>query len=53
MRIPKDLTGADICKALRFLGYEKIRQGGSHIRLTTSLNGVHHLTVPNHSPLKV
>jgi len=53
MRIPKDLTGADISKALRVLGYEKVLQGGSHIRLTTILNGVLDLTVPNHSPLKV
>ena len=53
MRIPRDLTGADISKALRVLGYEQVRQGGSHIRLTTTVNGVHHLTVPNHSPLKI
>jgi len=35
------------------LGYVKVRQEGSHIRLTTTLDGVHHLTVPNHSPLKI
>jgi predicted RNA binding protein YcfA (HicA-like mRNA interferase family) len=38
---------------LRVLGYEPSRQEGSHIRLTTTLNGVHHVTVPRHSPLKV
>ena len=53
MRVPRDLSGAEITKALRVLGYEKVRQDGSHIRLTTTLNGVHHLTVPNHAPLKV
>ena len=53
MRVPRDLTGADISRALRVLGYEKVRQEGSHIRLTTMLNGVHHITVPNHSPLKI
>ncbi len=35
------------------LGYERIRQDGSHIRLSTELNGTHHVTVPNHKPLKV
>jgi predicted RNA binding protein YcfA (HicA-like mRNA interferase family) len=53
MRVPRDLTGADISRALRVLGYEKVRQEGSHFRLTTMLNGVHHITVPNHSPLKI
>jgi len=43
MRIPRDLTGADISKAPRVLGYEKVRQDGSHLRLTTMLNGVHQL----------
>ena len=53
MMITRDLNGADISKSLRVLGYEQVRQGGSHIRLTTTVNGVHHLTVPNHSPLKI
>ena len=34
------------------LGYGQARQEGSHLRLTTHLNGTHHLTVPNHKPLK-
>lgn len=53
MRIPRDLAGPDISQALRVLGYERVRHDGSHIRLTTTLNGAHHLTVPNRSPLKV
>jgi predicted RNA binding protein YcfA (HicA-like mRNA interferase family) len=53
VRIPRDLSGTEITKALRVLGYGKVRQDGSHIRLTTTINGVHHLTVPNHAPLKV
>jgi len=35
------------------LGYERVRQDGSHIRLTTPVNGAHHVTVPNHKPLKI
>ncbi|MFZ4484254.1 MAG: type II toxin-antitoxin system HicA family toxin [Chthoniobacterales bacterium] len=40
-------------KALRVLGYERIRQDGSHVRLTTALDGEHHITVPNHAPLRL
>lgn len=39
-------------RALRILGYVAVRQEGSHIRLTTQINGTHHVTVPNHRPLK-
>lgn len=34
------------------LGYERVRQDGSHIRLSTTINGMHHITVPAHKPLK-
>ena len=53
MRIPRQLSGADVARALRLLGYERVRREGSHIRLTTQVNGTHHVTVPNHKPLKV
>lgn len=35
------------------MGYAIDRQKGSHIRLTTKLNGEHHITIPNHAPLKI
>jgi len=53
MRLPRDLSGADLVKALRILGYEPTLQTGSHIRLTTRENGEHHVTIPNHSPLRI
>lgn len=53
MRIPRQLSGSDLARALRKLGYEQSRQSGSHIRLTTAVGGTHHVTVPNHRPLKV
>ena len=53
MRIPRDLTGTELIKALSKLGYEVTRQSGSHIRLTTSRNGTHHVTIPDHRPIKV
>ena len=39
-------------RALRVLGYEHMRQSGSHIRMTTTVSGTHHVTVPNHRPFK-
>jgi predicted RNA binding protein YcfA (HicA-like mRNA interferase family) len=35
------------------LGYAPTRQTGSHIRVTTQENGTHHVTIPNHSPIKI
>ena len=29
------------------------RQHGSHIRLTTQLQGEHHITIPNNNPIKI
>ena len=52
MKIPRDVHGNDLVKALRVLGYQLDRQDGSHMRLSTQLNGAHHVTVPNHKPLK-
>jgi predicted RNA binding protein YcfA (HicA-like mRNA interferase family) len=53
VKIPRDCSGADLVRALRSLGYETRRQTGSHIQLTTARGGEHHITVPNHHPLKV
>lgn len=53
MKLPRDLSGSDLAKKLKTLGYSVTRQTGSHIRLTTAQNGQHHLTVPEHDPLKV
>ena len=40
-------------KALRQVGYETSRQTGSHIRMVTTEHGQHHVTIPNHHPIKV
>jgi predicted RNA binding protein YcfA (HicA-like mRNA interferase family) len=52
-KIPRNLTGQALIKKLKKLGYVPTRQSGSHIRVTTEENGTHHLTIPNHSPIKV
>jgi predicted RNA binding protein YcfA (HicA-like mRNA interferase family) len=46
-------SGRDLAKALRKLGYETTRQSSSHIRLTTQQNGEHHVTIPDHDPVRV
>ena len=33
--------------------YSNTRQTGSHLRLTTHEHGEHHLTIPQHNPLRV
>ena len=49
MRVPRQLSGQDVARALGVLGYERVRQDGSHVRLTTQVNGAHHVTVPTTS----
>ena len=53
MKIPRDISGQELVKALRAFGYVKVRQDGSHIRLSTSLDGQHHVTIPDHHPMKI
>jgi len=53
MKLPRDLSGPELAKSLGALGYELTRQTGRHLRLTTQQQGEHHVTVPNHSPLKI
>jgi predicted RNA binding protein YcfA (HicA-like mRNA interferase family) len=53
MRLPRDLSGSDLAQALRKLGYSITRQTGSHLRLTTQEHGEHHLTIPQHAPLRI
>lgn len=53
MRLPRDLSGRSLAQSLELLGYEVTRQSGSHMRLTTMLNGEHHLTIPDHAALRV
>ena len=53
MRIPRSVSGSVLIKKLRQHEYEVTRQTGSHIRLATSKNGTHHVTIPNHDPLRI
>jgi predicted RNA binding protein YcfA (HicA-like mRNA interferase family) len=53
VRLPRDLSGLALAKALEALGYQITRQTGSHLRLTTQEHGEHHVTIPKHSALRV
>jgi predicted RNA binding protein YcfA (HicA-like mRNA interferase family) len=45
MKLPRDLSGSEVVKALRRLGFVVVRQDGSHIRMVKDNLAV---TVPNH-----
>ncbi|MGH8292436.1 MAG: type II toxin-antitoxin system HicA family toxin [Gammaproteobacteria bacterium] len=53
MKLPRDLSGMDLARALGQFGYEITRQTGSHIRLSRTPGTGHHLTIPAHHTLKI
>jgi predicted RNA binding protein YcfA (HicA-like mRNA interferase family) len=53
MKLPRNLSGAQLIKALEKLGYQTTRQTGSHVRITSPQPNEHHLTVPLHDPLRI
>lgn len=53
-KTPRDISGQQLLKALIKYGYEISRQKGSHIRLSKTTGSItHHVTVPDHNPLKL
>jgi predicted RNA binding protein YcfA (HicA-like mRNA interferase family) len=54
VKLPRDVSGAELARLLRRYGYEEIRQSGSHIRARSAAKGSEHqVTIPAHSSLKV
>ncbi len=53
MKLPRDVSGAELARALQRVGYHVTRQSGSHMRLTTSERGEHHVTIPAHASLRI
>lgn len=54
MKLPRDLSGEELIRALRRFGYQTTRQTGSHIRVTSNLKGgEHHVTIPAHKQLRI
>lgn len=52
MKLPRDVAGKVLVAALLRMGYKKMRQDGSHVRLTHPGPPEHHLTVPLHPQLR-
>jgi len=52
MKSPRNLSGKAPIKLLKVYGYDAVSQKGSHIKITTIINGEHHLAIPNHDPIK-
>ena len=53
MKLPRDLGGEDLVKKLEKYGYKVTRQTGSLLRLSTTMKGVHHITISRHNVLRV
>ena len=53
MKLPRDVSGASLAKALASLGYHVTPQTGSHIRLTCERPTQHHITIPAHDSLRI
>jgi predicted RNA binding protein YcfA (HicA-like mRNA interferase family) len=53
-KLPRNISGQDLVKVLSKYGYNVVRQKGGHIRLSrTTDKGTHHITIPDHSPLRL
>jgi predicted RNA binding protein YcfA (HicA-like mRNA interferase family) len=53
MKLPRGVSGDRLIRALEHLGYEVVRQKGSHVRLRHSGPPTHMITVPLHNSLKI
>ena len=53
MKLPREISGRELARCLEKRGYAVTRQTGSHLRLTTTWEGEHHITVPSHKNLKI
>jgi predicted RNA binding protein YcfA (HicA-like mRNA interferase family) len=52
MKLPRGVSADRLIRTLAHLGYDVIRQKGSHVRLRHKGPPVHTITVPLHNPLK-
>jgi len=54
MKLSRDVSATELIHKLAKIGYLPTRQKGSHIRISRNSElRIHHVTIPNHSPLKV
>ena len=50
--LPRDDSGGAFLSARRRLGYERVRQRGLHVCVTTREGGEHHEVTPLHDPTR-
>jgi predicted RNA binding protein YcfA (HicA-like mRNA interferase family) len=54
MRLPRDISGDELIQILQRVGYETVRQTGSHVRLSCAIGeDTHNITIPRHKNLKI
>ena len=53
MKLPRGVSGDQLIRALRRLGYKLARQKGSHATLRHEGPPIHSITVPKHDSLKI
>ncbi len=54
MKVPRDINGEELIRALQRFGYHPVRQTGSHVRMACFLaNTEHHITIPKHKSLRI
>lgn len=53
-KLPRDISGKELVRILKKIGYSVTRQTGSHIRLSNTQSGSgHHITIPFHDSIKI
>lgn len=54
MKLPRDLSGADLIKLLcKHHGYNRVNQEGSHVILQTENPSHHRIAIPDHHVLRI
>jgi len=54
MKLPRDISGDELIQILQRIGYEPVRQTGSHVRMSCAIvEDAHHITIPRHKNLKL
>lgn len=54
MKLPRDLSGADLIKLLcKHYGYSRVNQEGSHVILETEVPRKHRISIPDHPSLRI
>jgi predicted RNA binding protein YcfA (HicA-like mRNA interferase family) len=52
MKLPRNVSGEQLIAVAVQLGYKRIRQKGSHVRLRHEGPSGHSITIPLHDPMK-